>query len=86
MFKIIFIKFIIIFQLFQFITVIFKRKFEFEADKFAKNLGHGEALKSSLIKLQKDNLSYPLYDKLYSSWYHSHPELLERLEVIDKEN
>lgn len=72
--------------LFQFITVIFKRRFEFEADKFAKNLGHGEALKSSLIKLQKDNLSYPLYDKLYSSWYHSHPELLERLEVIDKEN
>ncbi|CAK9822402.1 CAAX prenyl protease 1 homolog [Anthophora retusa] len=69
----------------QFINVAIQRKFEFEADRFAKILGHGQALKSSLTKLQKDNLSYPLYDKLYSRWYHSHPPILERLEAFDKE-
>ncbi|CAL7950153.1 unnamed protein product [Xylocopa violacea] len=73
-------------QLLQFITVVLGRKYEFEADRFAKTLGHGEALKSSLIKLHKDNLSYPLFDKLYSSWHHNHPELLERLEAINKED
>ncbi|XP_076234063.1 CAAX prenyl protease 1 homolog [Calliopsis andreniformis] len=72
--------------LMKFVTVVICRKFEFEADKFAKILGHGDALKRSLIKLQEDNLGYPLYDKLYSSWHHSHPPLLERLGAIDKED
>ncbi|KAK9298004.1 hypothetical protein QLX08_008523 [Tetragonisca angustula] len=72
--------------LFQYIANIFGRRFEFEADKFAKILGHGQALKSSLIKLHKDNLSYPLHDKLYSSWHHNHPQVLERIEAIDKED
>lgn len=72
--------------LIQFVSVVLGRKYEFEADKFATTLGHGDALKRALIKLQKDNLGYPLYDKLYSSWHHSHPPLLERLEAIDKED
>lgn len=75
-----------IFQVIQFVFVIIGRKFEFEADRFAKILGHGSALKTALIKLQKDNLGYPLYDKLYSGWHHTHPPLLERLEAIDKED
>ncbi|XP_033189155.1 CAAX prenyl protease 1 homolog [Bombus vancouverensis nearcticus] len=70
----------------QYITNILRRRFEFEADKFAKILGHGQTLKSSLIKLQEDNLGFPLYDKLYSSWHHSHPQVLERIEAIDKED
>lgn len=60
------------------------RRFEFQADSFAKKLGHCDALKRSLIKLHKDNLSYPMYDKLFSGWHHSHPPLLERLEALDK--
>ncbi|KZC06235.1 PREDICTED: CAAX prenyl protease 1 homolog [Dufourea novaeangliae] len=71
--------------LMQFFSVVIGRRFEFEADRFAKILGHGEELKRALIKLQKDNLGYPLYDRLYSSWHHSHPPLLERLEAIDKD-
>lgn len=63
-----------------------RRRFEFEADKFAKILGHGQTLKSSLIKLQEDNLGFPLYDKLYSSWHRNHPEVFERIEAIDKED
>ncbi|EFN86023.1 CAAX prenyl protease 1 homolog [Harpegnathos saltator] len=67
-----------------FINVVIQRKFEFQADKFATSLGHGQYLKTSLLKLQEDNLQFPLYDKLYSSWYHSHPSVVERLEAIDE--
>ncbi|XP_076637368.1 CAAX prenyl protease 1 homolog [Colletes latitarsis] len=70
----------------KFISVLQGRKFEFEADKFARIQGYGKALKTALIKLQKDNLCYPLYDKLYSGWHHTHPPLLERLEAIDKDD
>lgn len=58
------------------------RKFEFEADNFAVALDYPNELKSALIKLGKDNLDYPIYDKLYSAWYHSHPTLLHRIENI----
>ncbi|KYN37827.1 CAAX prenyl protease 1 like protein [Trachymyrmex septentrionalis] len=70
--------------IFNFIIVVISRRYEFQADHFATKLGHGEALKAALLKLQKDNLGYPLYDKLYSSWNHSHPPTIERLEAIDK--
>ncbi|KAL0102570.1 hypothetical protein PUN28_018100 [Cardiocondyla obscurior] len=68
----------------NFIGVVISRRYEFQADNFATKLGRGESLKAALLKLQKDNLGYPLYDKLYSSWNHSHPPILERLEAIDK--
>ncbi|KAI8421838.1 hypothetical protein MSG28_009782 [Choristoneura fumiferana] len=58
------------------------RKFEFEADNFAVSLNYPQELRSALIKLGKDNLDYPIYDKLYSAWYHSHPSLLHRIENI----
>lgn len=71
-----------IFQIFGFITVVLSRRFEFQADEFATKLGHGKNLRSGLLKLQKDNLGYPLYDKLYSMWHHSHPPITERLSAI----
>ncbi|CAH0399857.1 unnamed protein product [Chilo suppressalis] len=58
------------------------RKYEFEADNFAVSLNYPNELRSALIKLGKDNLDYPIYDKLYSAWYHSHPTLLHRIENI----
>jgi STE24 endopeptidase len=64
--------------------VVISRNFEFQADEFATKLGRGEFLKAALLKLQKDNLGYPLFDKLYSNWHHSHPPVIERLEAIDK--
>ncbi|XP_029036433.1 CAAX prenyl protease 1 homolog [Osmia bicornis bicornis] len=72
--------------LLNFLSVVVARRFEFEADRFAKIVGHGGALKSSLIKLGVDNLGYPLYDKLFSGWHHNHPSILERLEAMDKED
>ncbi|KAJ8681776.1 hypothetical protein QAD02_017568 [Eretmocerus hayati] len=62
------------------------RRFEFQADDFARRLGHSDPLKRALIKLQKDNLGYPLFDKLYSNWHHSHPPLLERLDALNKDD
>ncbi|KAG7189102.1 hypothetical protein KM043_008678 [Ampulex compressa] len=70
----------------QYITVVIGRKYEFEADRFAKLTGRAEPLKRALIKLEEDNLTYPVYDKLYSSWYHNHPPVPERLEALDKED
>ncbi|XP_066600202.1 CAAX prenyl protease 1 homolog [Prorops nasuta] len=68
----------------SFIMTWTSRKFEFQADHFAKQLGRAEELKKALLKLQKDNLGYPLHDHLYSTWHHSHPPVLQRLEVLDK--
>uniref|UniRef100_A0A0A9Z3F8 CAAX prenyl protease n=1 Tax=Lygus hesperus TaxID=30085 RepID=A0A0A9Z3F8_LYGHE len=59
------------------------RKMEFQADNFAKSLGKASYLKKALVKLHKDNLSFPIYDWLYSAWHHSHPTLLQRLEELD---
>ncbi|EZA59510.1 CAAX prenyl protease 1-like protein [Ooceraea biroi] len=69
---------------FSFVSVVISRSFEFQADEFATKLGRGQFLKAALLKLQKDNLGYPLFDKLYSNWHHSHPPVIERLEAIDK--
>ncbi|VVD00509.1 unnamed protein product [Leptidea sinapis] len=69
----------------SFFATALSRKFEFEADNFAVGLDYANELRSSLIKLGKDNLDYPIYDKLYSAWYHSHPTLLHRIENIRKQ-
>lgn len=66
----------------SFLVTALSRKFEFEADNFAVSLNYPQELRSALIKLGKDNLDYPIYDKLYSAWYHSHPSLLHRIENI----
>ncbi|XP_043280409.1 CAAX prenyl protease 1 homolog [Venturia canescens] len=67
-----------------FLMTMISRRFEFQADQFGKQLGHAEPLKRALVKLHTDNLAYPLFDTLYSSWHHDHPPLLERLGALDK--
>ncbi|OWR44352.1 prenyl-dependent CAAX metalloprotease [Danaus plexippus plexippus] len=69
-------------SLLSFFATALSRKFEFEADNFAVSLNYSKELRSALIKLGKDNLDFPIYDKLYSAWYHSHPTLLHRIENI----
>ncbi|CDQ57992.1 unnamed protein product [Oncorhynchus mykiss] len=39
-------------------------------------------LYSALIKLNKDNLGFPVADWLFSMWHYSHPPLLERLRAL----
>ncbi|XP_067000230.2 CAAX prenyl protease 1 homolog [Anabrus simplex] len=67
----------------NFLLTILSRRFEFQADTFAKSLGKAKYLRQALIKLNQDNLGFPVYDWLYSSWHHSHPPLLERLKALD---
>ena len=66
----------------DFAMTALSRRFEFQADEFAVNLGRAEKLQSALIKLNNDNLGFPIYDWLFSAWHHSHPPILERLAVL----
>lgn len=61
---------------------ILSRKFEFEADAFAVNLGYKTELAKSLIKLQIQNLSTMDADWMYASYHYSHPILPERLGAL----
>ncbi|KAK3185917.1 zinc metalloprotease [Lecanicillium sp. MT-2017a] len=67
----------------QLLLNILSRKFEFEADDFAKGLGYRADLASALIKLHKQNLSTMDADWMYASYHYSHPHLAERLKALD---
>lgn len=68
----------------NFLMTMLSRRYEFQADQFAASLGRSADLGTALIKLNNDNLGFPIYDWLYSAWHHSHPPLLERLEALKK--
>lgn len=73
--------------MFQFLMVQLTRRFEYQADNFARRLRRGPALRTALTKLQKDNLSFPIADSLYSAFHNSHPTFLERVRALsDKED
>ncbi|KAH9528092.1 CAAX prenyl protease 1 [Dermatophagoides farinae] len=76
--------FLLYFELYNFGMSIICRKFEFQADNFAKNLNFRTELINALIKLNKDNLSFPVYDWLYSLLLHSHPPILDRINALRK--
>jgi len=69
-------------ELMGFLMTMLSRKFEFEADAFGKGLGYSRDLQSALMKLHKENLGFPVADKLYSAYHYSHPPLLERLRAL----
>ena len=55
------------------------RRFEFEADAFARGaIGEAQSLIQALRKLSEKNLSNLTPHPLFSSFYYSHPTLLER--------
>ena len=58
------------------------RRFEFQADAFANELGRGQELIAALIKLNNDNKGFPIYDPLYSALHNTHPPLMERIGAI----
>lgn len=69
-------------QLLSFCLTVLSRRFEFQADAFARAMGKASELYSALIKLNKDNLGFPVADWLFSMWHYSHPPLLERLRAL----
>lgn len=71
-------------ELESFIAIQMTRRFEYQADEFAKKMGYAQDLKGALVKLNSDNLGFPVYDELYSKFNHSHPTLIHRLKALDK--
>ena len=69
-------------QLLTFLMTVLSRRFEFQADKFGKDLGYSYPLEGALIKLHKDNLGFPVADKLYSTYHYSHPPIIERIRAL----
>jgi STE24 endopeptidase len=62
------------------------RKHEFEADRFAVRIARApEALKSALVRLNRENLANLRPHPWYSAWHYSHPPLVERLAGVDRE-
>lgn len=59
------------------------RKFEYQADNFAKNTFDGQFLISSLKKLSKNSLSNLTPHPTYVFVHYSHPTLLERIENLE---
>jgi STE24 endopeptidase len=58
---------------------IWSRRFEYEADAFARaTMGEAQSLIQALRKLNEENLSNLTPHPLYSGFYYSHPTLLER--------
>jgi len=70
----------------SFMMTLLSRKFEYQADAFAKQLGFASDLCKSLIKLHIDNLGFPVYDSWYSIWNHSHPTLLQRMARLNDDS
>jgi STE24 endopeptidase len=58
---------------------IWSRRFEYEADAFARaTMGDAQPLVQALRKLTERNLSNLTPHPLYAGFYYSHPTLLER--------
>ncbi|GGI58107.1 M48 family metallopeptidase [Winogradskyella haliclonae] len=62
----------------------FSRKFEYQADDYAKNTYKAEPLISSLKKLSKNSLSNLTPHKAYVFMHYSHPTLFQRIENMRK--
>jgi STE24 endopeptidase len=65
---------------------IWSRRFEYEADAFARaTTGEAQPLIQALRKLTEKNLSNLTPHPLYSDFYYSHPTLLEREQALQTE-
>lgn len=71
----------------SFITGIFSniqsRKYEYQADNFAKSYGYGKELIDSLVRLSVNNLNNLTPHPAYVFFHYSHPTLLQRKKNIE---
>lgn len=64
------------------IQTFYTRVLEFQADKFANELGYKTELMKGLISLHIKNKANLNPDPLYATYHFSHPELVERLRAL----
>ena len=65
------------------LTSLYSRRHEFEADHYSARLvGSSAPLRSSLVRLNGENLSNLNPHPWYSAWHYSHPPLVERLAAL----
>ncbi len=65
------------------VFTLLSRKNEFAADKFAyEHVGTSDNLINALKKLRSENKAVPLSHPWYSSFYFSHPPIIERLAAL----
>lgn len=67
------------------LSSILSRKFEYQADAFVVKHQKGEDLVSALVKMTGDNLSNLNPHPLYVWLHYSHPPLLKRIEMIERD-
>lgn len=88
--KLIFMLFILPLITFIWMPIVsfFSRMHEYEADKYGSNVSSKENLTSALLKLVKENKSFPSSHPMYVFFYYSHPPILDRLQALgyDKNN
>lgn len=72
-----------IWEIFSLLWNYLSRKYEYQADSFAKEKWLGAHLKSALIKLSVDNLSNLRPHPAYEFVHYSHPTLLKRLKNLN---
>ena len=79
----------LLFSPISFVTGIFSniqsRKYEYQADNYAKQFGFGAKLINALIKLSVKNLSNLTPAPVYVFFHYSHPTLLQRKSVIENQ-
>lgn len=67
------------------LTNYLSRKYEYEADRFSlQAVGDREAMKSSLIKLSKENLSNLTPHPLYTFYHYTHPTTIDRIKALNR--
>ena len=64
------------------LSVLWTRRGEFAADRFAADAGHAAALCSALSKLEHDRAAFPVGDRVCSALWREHPLLVERLRAL----
>ncbi|BAM40700.1 metalloprotease [Theileria orientalis strain Shintoku] len=64
------------------LNVLMTRYQEYQADRFAVNLGLADDLIKSLVNLHKDNKAMIYNDPVYSWYHYTHPVLFERIYAI----
>ena len=64
------------------ISSYLSRRNEFAADNFAKQYSNADDLIGALLNLRQSNHSMPITHPIYSSFYYSHPPLVERIDAL----